>query len=640
MENMNHPRLHRRICFIVISLGMTVVAMQAQTLTTLLSFSGTNGMAPSILLQAADGNLYGETQSGGPDGSGEIFKLTSAGTLTILASFKFPTVPVSLMLAKEGNFYGTTNSDGINGKGTIFKMTPAGTLTTLYQFAGDDGNYPIGGLIQGTDGSFYGTTAQGGSNPLGLGTIFQMTPGGALTTLYSFNGSDGAWPYASLIESADGNFYGTTRFGGGGPCIGRGEGSAIPNGCGTIFKITPGGMLATLYAFKASSDSGFPMAPLIQGVDGNLYGTTTGAGSLAFNGTFFRISPSGVLTTLHDFTSDSQHLGESSPLTALVLGPEGSFYGATTSFLYKVTPTGTLTNLQSFCSQTECPYGYNPEAVVLATDGNLYGAMTQGGASADGTIFKLSLASGPAAPSISLVANAEGEAPVISANTWVEIKGSLLAPAGFSSPDCAPGYCWQAKDFVNNQMPTNINGVSVTVNGKNAFLYYISPTQINILTPPDALSGQVQVQVTNNSAASTPFNVQTQSMSPSFFVFDGTHVAAVHLNGTFIGPTTLYPGLSFPAKPNETIVLYANGFGPTTPPVVSGSASQSGNLSPFPSVKIGGFGATVGFAGLVAPGEFQFNITVPGGVPDGDQAIVATYNGFSTQAAAVITIQH
>ena len=152
-----------------------------------------------------------------------------------------------------------------------------------------------------------------------------------------------------------------------------------------------------------------------------------------------------------------------------------------------------------------------------------------------GTIFKFSLASGaPASPSISLIANAEGEAPLIAANTWVEVKGSLLAPPGFSSPDCAPGYCWQSKDFVNNQMPTKLNGVSVTVNGKNAFIYYISPTQINILTPPDALSGQVQVQVTNNRRPSTTVNVSTASISPSFFVFDGTHVAATHLNGTFI----------------------------------------------------------------------------------------------------------
>src|SRR6202040_4020396 len=120
-------------------------------------------------------------------------------------------------------------------------------------------------------------------------------------------------------------------------------------------------------------------------------------------------------------------------------------------------------------------------------------------------------------------------------------------------------------------------------------------------------------------------------MSPSFFVFDATHVAAIHANGSLLGPTTLYPGSTTPAKPGETVVLYANGFGPTSTPVVSGSTVQSGTLSPLPVVKIGGVTAAVQFAGLVAPGEFQFNVVVPSNTPDGDQPIAATYNGVATQ---------
>jgi uncharacterized protein (TIGR03437 family) len=194
-------------------------------------------------------------------------------------------------------------------------------------------------------------------------------------------------------------------------------------------------------------------------------------------------------------------------------------------------------------------------------------------------------------------------------------------------------------DFVKNQLPAQLDSITATVNGKSAFLYYISPTQINILTPPAAMSGPVQVQVTNNGTATAMFTAQAQPLSPSFFVFDGTHVAAVHLNGSLLGPTTLYPGSSTPAKPGETVVLYANGFGPTSTPVVSGSVLQSGALSPTPVIKIGGVTANVLFAGLVAPGEFQFNVVVPSGLANGDQSITATYGGQATQAGTLITIQ-
>jgi uncharacterized protein (TIGR03437 family) len=241
-------------------------------------------------------------------------------------------------------------------------------------------------------------------------------------------------------------------------------------------------------------------------------------------------------------------------------------------------------------------------------------------------------------PVITLVANAEGESPTIAPNTWVEIKGSNLAPVK-ASPDCAPGYCWQGSDFVNGQMPKQLQGVSVTVGGKSAYVYYISPTQINILTPPDALQGAVQVQVTNNGTASPVFTVQAQALSPSFFVFNGgPYIAATHVNGTLIGPTSLFAGLTTPAKPTETVVLYANGFGPTSVAVVAGSSTQSGTLLPLPAITIGGLPATVQFAGLVAPGEFQFNVVVPANAPSGDNAVIATYNG-AEALAAMITVQ-
>jgi len=237
-------------------------------------------------------------------------------------------------------------------------------------------------------------------------------------------------------------------------------------------------------------------------------------------------------------------------------------------------------------------------------------------------------------PTIAYVANAEGESPAIAPNTWVEIKGVNLAPSGDAR-------IWQGSDFSGTQMPTQLDKVSATVNGKSAYVYYIGPTQINILTPPDAISGAVQLVVTDNGATAAAFTAQAQALSPSFFVFNGgPYLAAVHLNTGLIGPTSLYPGSSTPAKPGETIVLYANGFGATSVPVVSGSSTQAGALATLPVIQIGNKNATVQFAGLVAPGQFQFNVVVPSNIADGDQPIVATYGGLSTQAGTLITIQH
>ena len=282
----------------------------------------------------------------------------------------------------------------------------------------------------------------------------------------------------------------------------------------------------------------------------------------------------------------------------------------------------------SFNNVTLTPAGGSPTALTSANVAGLGKVIT------NGANVNLTYTSSPPVPSITTVANAEGEGTTIAPNTWVEIKGANLAPAGDSR-------IWQGSDFANNQMPTNLDGVSATVNGKNAFVYYISPTQVNILTPPDSMTGPVQVVLTNNGVASAAYTAQFQSTSPSFFVFNGgPYVAATHANGTLLGPTSLYPGSTTPATPGETIVLYANGFGSTTNPVVSGSVMQSGSLTPPPDIKFGGLTAAVSFAGLVSPGEFQFNVIVPSTLADGDQPVTASYNGTTTQPGTLITVQH
>ena len=230
-------------------------ALSAQTQVTLFSFDGANGLDPGYgsLVQGTDGSFYGTTVYGGANcginsGCGTVFKVTPGGTLTTLHRFHLTdgANPEGLVEATDGTFYGTTAVGGANGGGTIYKITSGGTLTTLHNFASTDGFNPVDALVQAADGDFYRTTYSGGmpsSNCLvGCGTIFKITPDGALTTLHSFDATDGAYPIAGLVEGTDGDFYGTTAYGG--------ANCGANGGCGTVFKSTPGGALTTLHNFN------------------------------------------------------------------------------------------------------------------------------------------------------------------------------------------------------------------------------------------------------------------------------------------------------------------------------------------------------------------------------------------------------
>jgi len=277
----------------------------------------------------------------------------------------------SLVQGRDGNFYGTTSWG--TGPGTVFKITPGGDLTTLYTFCSQptctDGDQPWVGLVLGTDGNFYGTTFYGGADPNG-GTVFKITPGGRLTTLYSFcsqtNCAAGHYPWAGLVQASDGNFYGTTYD------------DPTNSGLGTVFKITPEGSLTTLHTFTGP-DGLWVESGLIQATDGNLYGTASGGGAYG-DGTVFRITLGGALTTLHSFNyADGAY-----PSAALIQAADGSFYGTTEQggangrpgTVFKITPTGKLTTLHSF-NISDGAYTY--AGLIQASDGNFYGATTGGG---------------------------------------------------------------------------------------------------------------------------------------------------------------------------------------------------------------------------------------------------------------------
>ena len=273
---------------------------------------------------------------------------------------------------------------------------PAQTFTTVHYFDGTDGATSNAGLVQATDGNFYGTTYDGGADSaacgsfLGCGTVFKITSGGTLTSLYSFcsqsNCADGLYTQAALVQGTDGNFYGTTYGGGANSCII----GITPYGCGTVFKITPGGTLTTVYSFCSESNCGdgqSPYAPLVQATDGNLYGTTywgganneAGCGGLGC-GTVFKITPGGTLTTLHSFCSESNCGDGKNPFAPLVQATDGNLYGTTSETVFKITPSGTLTTLYSFCTESNCGDGENAYApLVQAADGNFYGTTSGGG---------------------------------------------------------------------------------------------------------------------------------------------------------------------------------------------------------------------------------------------------------------------
>lgn len=405
-----------RIIIFVLSLA-TAITSFAQTFTTLAGFNGTNGRSPYYgpLVQGRDGNLYGTTEIGGLYDAGTFFQLNpNTATLTTIYNFCSQTnctdggSPVAgVILGTDGNFYGTTMGGGdiacANpvGCGTVFKMTTKGALTTLHVFEGNgDGFFPVGGLVQARDGSYYGTTGQGS------GTIFRVTPSGKFKTLHQFQYPEGDTLYGALIQAVDGNFYGTSYLGGTGNNSNCGG-----NGCGTVFKVTPKGKLTTLYSFDFT-DGAFPVAGLLQASDDNLYGTTGWGGAnqnacvLVYPGsqcgTLFELASYNSLTTLYNFCAQPSCTDGIGSYGTLIQATDGNFYGTTvlggvnddgTVFVFNPA-TQALNTLHSFGDGTD---GILPYAGLLqATNGRLYGTTDGGGSASNyGTIFMLDVGMGP-----------------------------------------------------------------------------------------------------------------------------------------------------------------------------------------------------------------------------------------------------
>jgi uncharacterized protein (TIGR03437 family) len=277
--------------------------------------------------------------------------------------------------------------------------------------------------------------------------------------------------------------------------------------------------------------------------------------------------------------------------------------------------------------------------ITVPTAGTWSAVLDDGTMQSTAFNFTASTSVTPNGAAISNIVTTSSGANQLAQNSWIEVHGTNLA-------NTTTTWSTIGWNFASNGLPTSVGNVSATVDGKPAAIFYVSPTQVNILTPLDSATGSVSVQLStpNGTTAMTP--VTEVQAEPALLVVDPKgHVAAEHVPSySLLGPTSLdAPGYTFtPASPGESITVYATGFGQTTP-VFTGQLAYQGpypiNLPGLPSVTIGNLPAVVSFAGLVGPGLYQINMTVPSSAPSGDLPIVAMYNGVSTQTTAVITVQ-
>ena len=592
-------------------------------LQTIYSF-GTAGFEPLAgLVQGNNGELYGTTCFGTANvgGSGTVFEVTPNGTFNTLYSFS-PFLAegqnidgafshAGLVLGSNGVLFGTTTEGGSGNVGTVFKITPTGAFTVLHTFTGaTDGSSPDAALALGTDGNFYGTTSQGGAG--GFGTVFKMTSAGALTTLYSFKDTtDGAVPKASLVQGPDGNFYGTT------------SGDYDPNrghDYGTVFKITPTGILTTLHAFSAlngalaNSDGAVPTAGVVVGRDGNYYGTASQGGA-GGQGTIFRLTPSWVFTTLHSFTTVND-LGENSdgasPQAPLLLASDGNFYGTTNQGGQG--SVGTLFRITSSGALTSLNSFLNDgdgpvSGVIQGADGNLYGTTPLGGASGGGTVFEYIL---PA----TVTAFSPAGGPV---GTTVTITG------------------------------TDFTGASaVAFHGTPAATFtVVSANKITAVVPVGATTGTISVTTPGgvgvSATAFTVIKLQSLAFSP----------ATVAPGATAIGRVTLSS-----AAPNggAAIVVSVNGFAYTSFAIPVGQTTGSFTATPATGSSAGNYVFTATYGGssqsasltvtsllklsfnpsLIVPGASTTGtVTLSTPAPTGGAVIAITLGDFALETVTI-----
>jgi len=523
---------------LVLAIAALSAVAHAQTFSVLYNFGTqsddpTNPQYSGIVAQGRDGNLY-SAAPGGTDGVGAMFKITPGGTLTVPYTFDLTVEPYGgLTLGTDGNFYGTTNSGGTANLGTVFKVAPGGKLTVLHEFTNTgDGAYPYAPPIEGADGNFYGTTTQAN---LANGTVYKITSSGVLTTLHTLAFAEGQYPFAPLVQGTDGNLYGTAQLGGRSTkCVG---------GCGTVFKITPSGALSVLYNFDELHGE-VPLGPLMQGSDGNFYGTTTGGGTYGPHccGVIFKITPAGALTVLHDFPGSLDD--GINVMTGLVQATDGNLYGTTAGggadaagIVFSISPKSPYTYkiLYAFDGTT----GSSPQATMVQhTNGILYGDTQAGGTDtkycgACGTFYSLNMGLKPFARLVSTSGKV---------GSSVEILGQgFTGTTHVSFGGTAATFTVSSGTYLTAKVPAGARTGSVIVTTPGGKLtssqsFHVTP-QITSFTPA---SGPVGTSVEIKGVSFTQATkVQFGSQSASFTVNSDTLVTATVPAGAKTGEITI-----------------------------------------------------------------------------------------------------
>ena len=614
------------ISMIAVALLFSVGTASGQTYTMLHTYpigSGNySGIGwPQVMSQGRDGLLYSTISNDGTKNVGTVFNITSAGQLTTIYSFcpltgcadgAYPFGGVTLGF--DGNFYGTTQGGGSHGAGTVFKVTPTGTLTTLWNFAnGTDDSVPVYTTLQGQDGNMYGVSV--GQYNGQYGALFKVSAAGVFKALRDFGYSNGAAPNLPT-QGTDGNFYGTAQGGGDPTCR-----------CGVVYRATAAGVITVLHKFKGYPTDGYrPLAVLVQGYDGNFYGTTYQGGAKNY-GSVFKITPSGTFTLLYSFDSFT---GDGvKPITGLTLGTDGNFYGTTGSggtknagTLYQITPAGKETILYNFCA-VSCLDGFGPATpLVLHTDGKFYGN-TNGNSNGGSVFYSLDV----------------GFKPLVDLVTWtakvgktVEILGQgFTGTTAVSFNGVNAPFNKVSDTYLTATVPAGaltgfvtVSTSTSTMKSNRAFL--VAP-QITSFTPPSGIVGS-SVTITGVSLTQTT-NVTIGGKAASFTVNSDTQVTATVPPGAKTGQKIIITTLGGVATSAGafTVVPFITGFSPTSGPVGTAVTITGNSFTGATKVTFGGVAAT----SFQVKKDTEVDATVPTGAVTGPIA-VTTPGGTATSA--------